>query len=715
MAFNSTEKINQSVKLAQQILDGANDSPGAKWWYNAQRAWEPYARPNWVEKDNIPGADNPTEADAAVVANPTILEKLTIRLTLDITSNNRQYECRDTYGDITSSTIEDWIQPSLIRKYGAASNGYIVRLYHGDPESGGVEISTTYNSGTGGEPCWWFAYAPGILLISTDQASTFKSFYDTNGLYVVGYRYIGLTVADGVYGNEAKVSSDDTTSGFLEEKVIAGSGITIEVLNAGGDEKLVISTTPEVLNSLRVTEAISMEVDYVNGVSPAAGTIITSQADYDALGAPLKYPQDVFDILASFIDYPVIVDCVAGDHYAKSGTLVYPCFMYRPPYRSSAQNVRMDVTQPSEFRAPKIYFRGTTAVYEAAISGVTSYRNPAESSYARDAIFTRDSGTWTVGELRGKFVTIVSGAFAGNNFPVVDNTETTIHLAGYVGSIGACNIDIFECATRFIPKLGPTGASVSLGLMGWWSSTEDAQHGKFKWIQFGTEADKFNFSLTSKATDFLECVIHHSTAYMLEPLLGTRGYVKFERSQVVLNSQGLQARASRLDVFSSVISGNPASAYIVQLREHTVLYGVYAYIIALSSYAGSCLVLLTDSFPTLQGRFEIIGNSECTGIHFSGAGTSVTVEDSGYASVSRCNIALKFGRTFANLAQFATSIEANNIGWQLLNGAVVKSGNPSTILTAVSDIDLNGNIVDYSLLSSSGDEVSADGVSITRS
>jgi hypothetical protein len=73
------------------------------------------------------------------------------------------------------------------------SAGYIVRLYNGDPSSGGTEISTTYLGGTFGEPSWEWNYSMGLLLISTDQSSAFYSYHSTNGLFVVGYRYIGAT------------------------------------------------------------------------------------------------------------------------------------------------------------------------------------------------------------------------------------------------------------------------------------------------------------------------------------------------------------------------------------------------------------------------------------------------------------------------------------------------------------------------------------------
>ncbi len=39
-----------------------------------------------------------------------------------------------------------------------------------------------------------------------------------------------------------KISSDDTTADYLEDKIAAGTGVTLNVLNPGGDEQLEIIT-----------------------------------------------------------------------------------------------------------------------------------------------------------------------------------------------------------------------------------------------------------------------------------------------------------------------------------------------------------------------------------------------------------------------------------------------------------------------------------------
>jgi hypothetical protein len=197
MPFSQDERIALGEKLSQQLVS----TTYTKFWFNELFGWMPSIDPTkiWLNFSNIPGAANPTEADQAVVANPTLLSKIKIRLTPDLTSNYGAYIARSTYNNHTSSILNQWLQPSLIRKNGDPSNGYILKLYHGDPDTGGVEINTTFHAGAGGVPCWTFIYSSGILLISNDEAAYFKTnFHDVNGLYLRAYAYIGPTLQDGL-------------------------------------------------------------------------------------------------------------------------------------------------------------------------------------------------------------------------------------------------------------------------------------------------------------------------------------------------------------------------------------------------------------------------------------------------------------------------------------------------------------------------------------
>jgi len=195
MAFSNQEKINDSSKLPLQIVGTANDAPGPKFYYNEAVGLSYITDPAkiWAEFASIPGADVPATADANVLANPTLLEYRAVRMTLDVTSNNRAWFARETYGDHSTPIYGSWVQPSLIRDSGAPSFGYAIRLYNGDPSGAGVELPTTYLSGAGGAPSWQINYSMGVLVVSTDQSAA----YGAMDLWITGYRYIGPTGGSG--------------------------------------------------------------------------------------------------------------------------------------------------------------------------------------------------------------------------------------------------------------------------------------------------------------------------------------------------------------------------------------------------------------------------------------------------------------------------------------------------------------------------------------
>lgn len=707
MAFNSTEKLNQSVKLAQQILDGANDSPGAKWWYNAQRAWEPYAKPGWIEKDSIPGADNITEADAAVADNPTILEKLNVRLTLDITSNDRQYECRSVYGDMSSTTVENWIQPSLIRKNGAASNGYIVKLYHGDPDSGGTEISTTYNSGTGGEPCWWFAYASGILLISSDQASVFKTFYNTNGLYVVGYRYIGLTVADGTYGNEVKVSSNDDSSGFLENKIVAGSGLAVTVLNEGENEQLEVSASASILHTLCTISDIVMAVDYVNGIVPPAGTIVRSQAEYDALGGSLKYLQDALNLLPLYLEHWVTINLVAGTHYAKpdTGGSVSPAMLTMPVFLSRGANYRSG-SYPT---FPGIVIEGQLTTEEEGVAGTLTNHT-----------FVRSSGTWVAGALIGKRLQLTSGASSGNELVIYDNTEDTVYFNKRMSAVGATVGNIVTLGSILLPNNGSKNTSRGLALSGSVAVTGTSrQMLTFSHVEIGSAVCGLPNSLSGGAS------VNFRFSKMF--LQGTFVWGHYGNSSQVMYDSVIEyvggglfcQYAGQFYIYDTLMLGSPRtsmgylcggdrpSASVDLLCSNLIIRVAPTYTqTVIRMYSGAHLSFMSYS--------RIIGNGQCVGIFVSPSTShshapKVTFYKSAYdtPAIKDCLTAIAVSSLYEALYFDLLDVSestGNTNGYVVSGGAKVMLYNPSC-LSATNEITLDGEVFAYSDLEEVGDVI----------
>ena len=103
------------------------------------------------------------------------------RLTVDNSvSESRSFIARSTYGNASSSIDGNWIDS----QFGA---DYAVRVFKGDPNSGGVELS---QAGATGNDTWFFDYSSGILnFTGTDNHSTL-GVTDTN-IYILGYRYTG--------------------------------------------------------------------------------------------------------------------------------------------------------------------------------------------------------------------------------------------------------------------------------------------------------------------------------------------------------------------------------------------------------------------------------------------------------------------------------------------------------------------------------------------
>ncbi len=270
MAFSTTEKVNGSDKLALQITGTADDSPGPKWWYSENFPWKPIVDPDtiWVDFSSIPGAANGTAADAAVTANPTILEKRKVHLTADPTSNNRAYLARWTYGDNTSPMFGAWIQPSLVRNSGDASWGYAIRLYNGDPDGGGTELSTTYHGGASGAPSWKFSYSSGIIGVSTDE----RDHYSTLDLWIVGYRYIGPT---GVGGSTPSENEQDVVFPIT---VQVGHPVYISG-NRVGSNWTVDTANPEDESKM---PAIGLVIEKT---SPTSGKILTGGEVVDFSGS----------------------------------------------------------------------------------------------------------------------------------------------------------------------------------------------------------------------------------------------------------------------------------------------------------------------------------------------------------------------------------------------------------------------------------------------
>ena len=169
-------------------------------------------------------------------------------MTLVPGTNFSTYATYTTPGDTTSAQLRNWLMPQLVPQgSGAPSNGYAIQLYNGDPNAGGVLVTTTEGqTGTGANKTvgWTFNYANGLLLISAD-------FYAQTGIvaaafspWIVGFRYIGKTAGDSGAPDDAEYVTLSADSDLPNARTLeAGAGIEITDNGAGTTVEVKLTDT----------------------------------------------------------------------------------------------------------------------------------------------------------------------------------------------------------------------------------------------------------------------------------------------------------------------------------------------------------------------------------------------------------------------------------------------------------------------------------------
>ena len=140
------------------------------------------------------------------------------RMTVDSTvSGNRTFIAHSTYNNTSSSILGDWIDTSF-------SADYIIKVYKGDPNSGGVQLSA---AGSGSNDTWFFDYSSGVLNFNGTQV---PSGVTSSNIYIVGYRYIGTKGVQFPAGvttaTSLSVSGISTFTGLVD----ANGGVTANTL-----------------------------------------------------------------------------------------------------------------------------------------------------------------------------------------------------------------------------------------------------------------------------------------------------------------------------------------------------------------------------------------------------------------------------------------------------------------------------------------------------
>lgn len=199
MSFLQEEIKNFTFK-AQLGIAGTGDrdtAPDAFTLYEEANTFDIAIKPSQIiaQYDSIPPAKDLTTARANAVANPTLIADYSLAtsaIRLTPASNNKAFFICSTYGDL-STRMKNWISPAFIPRIdvgfvGQPSIGYTMKLYQGDPNAGGTEITTSQDQ-IGAITGWLVMYPNGMIKV----ASNFSAITDPTQLYITGFRYIGDT------------------------------------------------------------------------------------------------------------------------------------------------------------------------------------------------------------------------------------------------------------------------------------------------------------------------------------------------------------------------------------------------------------------------------------------------------------------------------------------------------------------------------------------
>lgn len=213
MSFNID---NQVDKLTFKIL-AANviDSNPNKKWYESRFPANPAILSERVLTQfnlikNYPASDLTTARNNvslinAQAGNPVIVDLSqasdALRLSRVMENVDETWVVYNDYSVGAESGFADlWVQPQriLTDTTKTPSIGYSAKIYIGDPQSGSAhELNTT--EGSGEEVGWVFNYDMGILLFSSEMIDYLDLEYptwETDGLWVTGFRYVGKVGLD---------------------------------------------------------------------------------------------------------------------------------------------------------------------------------------------------------------------------------------------------------------------------------------------------------------------------------------------------------------------------------------------------------------------------------------------------------------------------------------------------------------------------------------
>ena len=232
----------------------------------------------WAQASEIPatppGADTPY---VRVYLSGSSGHRMTVDNTV---SGNRTFIARSTYNNNSSSILGDWIDTS----FGA---DYIIEVYKGDPNSGGVKLSA---AGSGSNDTWFFDYSSGVLNFN---GTVVPSGVTSSNIYIVGYRYIGIK---GVATPGGSASFTDVSTGGLSVTGIATIFNTTD--NTLGNENtgsVQLDGGMGIAKNLTVKQNLHVGgyAEFVGVATFKGGTINLGDADTDDINVGGEFVSDL--------------------------------------------------------------------------------------------------------------------------------------------------------------------------------------------------------------------------------------------------------------------------------------------------------------------------------------------------------------------------------------------------------------------------------------
>ena len=398
------------------------------------------------------------------------------RMTVDNTvSGNRTFIARSTYNNNSSSILGDWIDTS----FGA---DYIIEVYKGDPNSGGVKLSA---AGSGSNDTWFFDYSSGVLNFN---GTVVPSGVTSSNIYIVGYRYIGIK---GVATPGGSASFTDVSTGGLSVTGIATIFNTTD--NTLGNENtgsVQLDGGMGIAKNLTVKQNLHVGgySEFVGVATFKGGTINLGDADTDDINVGGEFVSDLI---------PDVDDTYSLGSSSKQWKNLF--------INGHAELDNTVISGVSTFTSPldintDVDIDGHTELDNVNIAGITTFQSNAFFGDA-DYIQMGDAQDLKIGHVGSYSVILDQGAgnlsIGGDGFVDIMNTALDEYKARFTtnGSVELYfdNVNKFE-TTGYGATVFGTLQSQQLNVTGVSTYTGNADFNGHVDIDGHTELDNVNVS-----------------------------------------------------------------------------------------------------------------------------------------------------------------------------------------------------------------------------